>query len=240
MGDIVKVGWSGGKDSTCSVLLHIEKGDKAKAVCYVPMFTKDIPLITKNHYEFIVNTADRLRKMGADVHIVSGMTYYDYVSHVVTKGKNKGKTRGFPIPVTGLCDFKNKSKLVAINKCDVGNFDYYDMGIAYDEVKRQAQLNDAKRSILFELKYTEQMAKQKCIDYDMLSPHYENSRRDGCALCYNAPKKTRDLWLTDYPEARELVIQLQDIVKEKRPDRPPLRNYEYFIETDVIQLSIFD
>lgn len=240
MKDIVKVGWSGGKDSTCSVLLHIEKGDKVKAVCYIPMFTKDIPLITKNHYEFIVNTAERLRKMGADVHIVSGMTYYDYVSRVITKGKNKGKIRGFPITVTGLCDFKNKSKLVAINKCDVGNFDYYDMGIAYDEVKRQAQLNDAKRSILFELKYTEQMAKQKCIDYDMLSPHYENSRRDGCALCYNAPKKTRDLWLADYPEARELVIQLQDIVKEQRPDRPPLRNYEYFIETDVIQLSIFD
>ena len=28
---IVKVGWSGGKDSTCAVLLHLEKGDKVKA-----------------------------------------------------------------------------------------------------------------------------------------------------------------------------------------------------------------
>lgn len=65
--DIVKVGWSGGKDSTASVLLHLEQGDKVKAVCYVPMFTKDIPLITKEHYDFIVHTAERLRQMGAEV-----------------------------------------------------------------------------------------------------------------------------------------------------------------------------
>ena len=38
--------------------------------------------------------------------------------------------------------------------------------------------------------------------------------------------------LEDYPEAIPLVIELQDIVKEKRPDRPPLRKYKYFIETE--------
>ena len=43
--DIVKIGWSGGKDSTCAVMKHIERGDKVKAVCWVPMLTKEIPLI---------------------------------------------------------------------------------------------------------------------------------------------------------------------------------------------------
>lgn len=37
---IVKVAWSGGKDSTCAVMLHIKRGDKVKVVCYIPMFTK--------------------------------------------------------------------------------------------------------------------------------------------------------------------------------------------------------
>ena len=80
--NIVKVGWSGGKDSTASVLLHLEQGDKVKAICYVPMFTKEIPLITKSHYEFIINTAEILRQMGSEVHIVSGMTYWDYVTKI--------------------------------------------------------------------------------------------------------------------------------------------------------------
>lgn len=103
--NIVKVHWSGGKDSTCSVLLHLEQCDYVKAVCYIPMFTKNIPLITKKHYEFILKTADRLRQMGAEVYIVSGMTYYDFVVHTSSKGVNKGKIFGFPLFVTGRCSF---------------------------------------------------------------------------------------------------------------------------------------
>lgn len=233
----VKVGWSGGKDSTASVLLHLEQGDKVKAVCYIPMFTKEIPLITKKHYEFIMNTAERLRKMGAEVNIVSGMTYWDYVSHTITRGENIGKMRGFPITQVGMCDFKNQSKVSSLNKCDVGNYDYYDMGIAFDEVKRHGQLTNTKRSILYEKQYTEEMAKQKCLEYNMFSPHYENEKRDGCALCYNAPKKRREKWFEDYPQAIPLVIELQEMVKQKRPDRPPLRGYKYFIDTN--QLDFF-
>ena len=50
----VKVSWSGGKDSTCAVLLHLRDGHKVKAVNYTPMFTEEIPLLLKDHYEFIL------------------------------------------------------------------------------------------------------------------------------------------------------------------------------------------
>ena len=70
--DIVKVGWSGGKDSTCAVMLHLEQGDYVKAICYIPMFTKEIPLITKRHYEFIHNTAQRFTNLGAEVFLQRG------------------------------------------------------------------------------------------------------------------------------------------------------------------------
>lgn len=43
----VKVSWSGGKDSTCAVLLHLEAGHKVKAVNYTPMFTEEIPLLLR-------------------------------------------------------------------------------------------------------------------------------------------------------------------------------------------------
>ena len=90
MGDIVKVGWSGGKDSSCAVMLHILRGDKVKAVCYIPMFTNEIPLIQKKHYDFILKTADKFRSLGAEVNIVHGITYWDYVTHIALSGIYKG------------------------------------------------------------------------------------------------------------------------------------------------------
>lgn len=45
--NVVKINWSGGKDSTASVILHINEGDKCIVVCYIPMLTIDIPLIAK-------------------------------------------------------------------------------------------------------------------------------------------------------------------------------------------------
>jgi hypothetical protein len=234
--NIVKVGWSGGKDSTCSVLLHLEQGDTVKAVCYIPMFTETIPLITKNHYEFILKTADRLRKMGVEVYIVNGMSYYDFVTHRVSKGVNKGKIMGFPGFIPRQCSFKNYSKIKAVHSTDVGLYDYEDIGIAFDEPDRLSQLTECKRSILVENQFTEKMAKQKCVQHNMLSPHYDNDIRDGCALCPNAHKKRRLQWFLDYPEAIQLVIDLQEIVKREKPDRPPLRQHKFFIDTEQVDM----
>ena len=89
---VVKIGWSGGKDSTRAVMEHIKRGDKVKVVCYVPMFTKEIPLITKKHYEFIKKTAQYFKSLGAQFYWADdGLTYYEYVTHIAIKGKYKGK-----------------------------------------------------------------------------------------------------------------------------------------------------
>lgn len=37
LSDTVKISWSGGKDSTASVLLHLERGDNCKVVYYIPV-----------------------------------------------------------------------------------------------------------------------------------------------------------------------------------------------------------
>lgn len=227
--DVVKVSWSGGKDSTCAVLIHLNLGHKVKVVCYVPMFTNEIPLLLKNHYEHIQNTAELFRKMGAEVHIVSGMTYWEYVTHVSKKGKYKGMIFGFPSFKRGICGFKRDSKLKALQNVDVGHFDYEDIGIAFDEVARHSQLNDQKRSILCELRITESDALKFCNDNGVLSPIYGLLTRDGCTLCPHASEKERELWFSDYPEAVPLVIELQEIVKRKRPEQSPLRGYKWFL-----------
>lgn len=226
----VKVCWSGGKDSTASTFLHLEQGDEVTTVTYIPMFTKDIPLIRKPHFEYIMKTSDHFTKLGARCLIVSGMTYWDYVTHVTTRGKYKGLIFGFPCIITGLCGFKRDSKVKTVNNVDVGYFDYEDIGIAYDEIHRQNQLTELKRSILYEKKLTENDAKSIVTERWHLSPIYETTSRDGCVLCPHAKAIERELWFEDYPEAKEKLIELQNIVKTHRPDRPPLRGHKYFIE----------
>lgn len=232
---VVKVSWSGGKDSTRAVMEHIKRGDHVKVVCYIPMFTKDIPLIAKNHYEFLGRTAEYFKSLGAEFFFADGgLTYFEYVTHIAKTGKYKGMIFGFPCINRGQCGFKRDGKLKAINNCDVGYYDYESIGIAYDEVARQNQLTDARRSILCELKITEQDAFDYCKENNILSPQYDKKKkrknmRDGCALCCNASEEERKEWFTDYPEAIPILIELQNIVKEKRPERPPLRGYKYFI-----------
>jgi len=192
-------------------------------------FTADIPLIRKSHYEFILSSADLFRSWGHEVYIVSGLTYYDYVTHVSTRGKYKGRIFGFPSFKPSQCGFKRDSKLKALSSCDVGFFDYEDIGIAYDECRRFSSLSDFKRSILVESCVTESMAFDLCNDFGVLSPIYSSGFRDGCVLCPFSKPLEREEWFNDFPDALPLLLYLQDLVKSECPDRAPLPNYKYFI-----------
>lgn len=230
--DIVKVGWGGGKDSTCATYKHIERGDKLKIVCYVPMFTEKIPLINKEHYGFILNQADIFTQMGCQIFFANGITFYDYCLSICKSGPYKGQVKGYPY--INACGFRRDSKIKACANVDVGYYDYESLGIAFDEVKRHSQLNDKKRSILIEEKITEKQAKNFCIERNAYSPHYKYSKRDGCALCVNAKPMERKIWFDDYPEARLKVIELQEKLKPLllgRKNEYPLRDYRLFIET---------
>ena len=229
---VVKICWSGGKDSTCAVMKHLEAGHICKIVCYIPMFTETIPLLLKIHYDFIMRTADYFKSLGAEVHIVTGRTYYDHIHYRSTRGKYKGRAFGFPPFQKGWCNFKRDSKLKAVDNCDVGYFDYTDIGIAADEYDRHNQLNEQKRSILCELGITEKEAKDYDIEHNLLSPHYKTQKRDGCTLCPNAKRQERELWFKDYPEALPLVIELQEFVKVNKPGQFPLRKHLWFIDEE--------
>lgn len=225
------MGWSGGKDSTCASYKHLERGDLLKAVCYIPHFTEDIPLINKEHYDFIVGQAEIFTSMGGQVFFAKGITYYDYCLSICKSGINKGQVKGYPY--VNACGFRRDSKIKAVSECDVGEYDYLDLAIAYDETKRQNQLNDKTRSILCELEITEPQTKSFCIDRNAYSPHYKYSKRDGCALCYNAKPIERKIWLDDYPQAYDKVLELQNKLKPLlvgRKNEYPLREYHHFIE----------
>lgn len=229
--DIVKIGWSGGKDSTCAVHKHLERGDMVKAVCYIPRFTKEIPLINKEHYNHILDQKSKIEKLGGKVYFAEGITYYDYCLSICKSGVHKGQVKGYPY--INACGFRRDSKIKAVSECNVGEFDYLDLAIAYDEKDRQGQLNDKVRSILVEEKITEKQAKKFCLEKNAYSPHYKYSKRDGCALCVNAKSIERRIWLNDYPQAYDKLLELQNKLKPLlvgRKNEYPLREYKHFIE----------
>jgi hypothetical protein len=230
--DMVKMGWSGGKDSTCGAYKRLYRGDLLKLVCYIPRFTEDIPLINKEHYEFILGQADKFTQIGGQVYFPKGITYYDYCLSICKSGINKGQVKGYPY--INSCGFRRDSKIKAVSECEVGEFDYLDLAIAYDEKDRQGQLNDKVRSILVEEKITEKQAEKFCIEHNAYSPHYKYSKRDGCALCFNAKPIERYIWLNDYPQAQDKLLELQNILNPLlvgRKNEYPLRGYKHFIET---------
>lgn len=69
--------------------------------------------------------------------------------------------------------------------CDIVQY----VGIAIDEPKRLARLKREGKitqfSLLAKYGYTEEMAKQKCIEYGLLSPIYKEGNRGGCWFCPN-------------------------------------------------------
>lgn len=228
--DTVKINWSGGKDSTASVLLHFERGDECKIVCYVPFFDVSTPLILKDHYTHILKTADRFREWGAQVWIVHGQTYVDHFYHRSTRGKYKGRMFCWPCFIRGACGFKRDSKVKALSCLDVGQYDYEDVGIAYDEVDRQCQLSVEKRSILVEKRLTEKDALELCKEHGCLSPIYSTTGRDGCALCPNAKKAEREKWLQENPNVISVLLEMQRVAAIERPGQFPLRGLKNFIE----------
>ena len=57
------------------------------------------------------------------------------------------------------------------------------IGIAADEPKRLLRLNEREISLLAKYGYTEAMAKELCEKYNLLSPIYRTSKRNGCWFC---------------------------------------------------------
>ena len=64
-------------------------------------------------------------------------------------------------------------------------------------------------SLLNKYGYTEEMAKQKCIEYGLLSPCYKYSKRGGCWFCPNAKLSEHREIKRLYPKIWEEFVSLE-------------------------------
>jgi len=188
--------WSGGKDSTASIILAHEHKEPLDMIIFVEvMFDENISGELPEHIEFVHRAAKVFESWGYPVHILqSDRTYMDCFNHRITRSRipeRIGKKQGFPM--TGKCLINRDCKMRPIRKfwkSVEGEYTQY-VGIAVDEKKRIERIVKTKNtvSLLEKYGYTEHMAFELYKKYDLLSPIYEFTERGGCWFCPNAKEK---------------------------------------------------
>ena len=176
-----------GKDSIATILLAREHNEPLDEIVYCEvMFDENISGELPEHRDFIYNVAiPKFEKRGYKVTVLrSKETYMDVFFHIVENPRKhqdrKGKKSGFAM--SGKCNVQRNCKLKPINEYwKLHKDDVQYIGIAIDEPKRLERIANTKHkiSLLEKYNYTEEMAKQKCIEYGLLSPIYDFTKRGG-------------------------------------------------------------
>lgn len=207
-----------GKDSIATVLLAKEHNEPLDEIVYFEvMFDENTSAELPEHREFIYNKAIPLfERWGYKVTILkSQKTYMNCFHHRTVRGKNVGKKKGFVLP--GHCDVQRDCKLKPMReywkhqKKDIVQY----IDIAIDEPKRINRISNTERkvSLLEKYGYTEEMAKQKCMEYGLLSPIYEFTKRGGCWFCPNAKDTELRQLRTHHKDLWDKLLKM-----EKEPD----------------------
>lgn len=191
---MILTSWSGGKDSTASLLLEHKLGLEPSDVIFSEvMFDLKNNISGENpeHIEWIYTKAvPRLESMGHKVHIVRANTDYLHLFFTVIKrskiAERNGKVRGFPL--AGLCILNDRCKVKPIKDFSkVNKPKEHRVGIAFDEPKRAERRTE--RLLLVENHITEKEAFEMCKKENLLSPIYAYNYRGGCWFCPNCRTK---------------------------------------------------
>lgn len=190
------VSWSGGKDSTATILLMHENQIPIKEIIYIRMmFDDDLPATLPLMTDFVDRASEVFRSWGYKVSIIpSDKTALQLMSNKYQRSSytdRNGKYYGVTAFIRGSCNLTGV-KVKTINR--VMPNDCFEMiGYAADEDKRIHRLNCSnKYSIMVQLGIKEEETFDICKTYDLLSPLYElKAPRDGCWFCPNASKRER-------------------------------------------------
>lgn len=216
----IYISWSGGKDSTASIILaHLDNLPVKGVIMSEVMFSNEenisgeypehIKWVNEDAIPYIEN------KMGFPViRLKSDKDYLDLFNHRITRSKNPdriGKKNGFVIP--SMCAVCSYLKMGPIRRWRKEHVNYIEIvGIAANERERLERLfaQPNKLSLLYKHNMTERGALELCDKWGLLSPTYVNKKRGGCWFC---PNNNLKLLNENHPELIKKLILL-----EKDPD----------------------
>ncbi|MDE7296870.1 MAG: phosphoadenosine phosphosulfate reductase [Clostridia bacterium] len=216
--------WSGGKDSSASIVLCYENGIPLDGVIFSEVMfdhSRNISGENPEHIEWIYNTAiPIIERMGYSVNVVRAEKDYVGLFHTrITRSKQAeriGKKYGFPLG--GMCFVNSQLKVGSIKKFQK-HLDLHEsvIGIAYDEPERLSRLKENSVSVLAQYKVCERDTYELCRRYNLLSPLYESKSRGGCWFCPNCSVKEFARLKKYHPELWDELEKLShdpDIVKQ--------------------------
>ena len=209
------ISWSGGKDSTATVILCYKYGIPIKKIIYVRMMWDDkIPATLPVMTNFVDRAKEIFESWGYPVEVVpsiktaKSLTEKVYFRSRVHPEKN-GKPYGVMAFGRGHCKFTGVKQDTIKSLVDEDAYEL--IGYAVDEVNRIHRLTDKKQSVMCTLGVTEAEAFEICREMDLLSPLYDMKlSRDGCWFCPNAGVKERAILKEQYPE---LVAEIKRMIE---------------------------
>lgn len=199
------ISWSGGKDSTASIILAYEKGIKVDGVVMSEVMFSHKDNISgeyPEHIEWVYNTAIPVieNQFGFKVIILKDKSdylteFYHKIGKTSKHPERAGKYAGFFIG--GMCVGNDRLKMRPLRNFfkNCGEHEQI-VGIAIDEPKRLENLKNKPntRSLLAEYNITEEMTYDICRKYNLLSPTYDSGSRGGVGFALTVELKVlRDL-----------------------------------------------
>lgn len=184
-----------GKDSLATILLALENNEPLDKVVFAEvMFSHELNISGElpESIFWINNVAiPKLKEFGVTVDVVRAKD--DYVS-VCSRKFKEPKSNGsiyYGVQNSKPCYANTYLKLAPIKTYYKALTKEYDIvqyvGIAKDEPIRLKRLEGTNKiSLLDKYGYTESMAMQKCLDYNLVNPCYSIGTRGGCWFCFNA------------------------------------------------------
>lgn len=189
--------WSGGKDSTATIILAHELGLKIDLIIMsLVWFDKKKKISAENtaHLKWVIEYAKPLfESWGYPVKLVSSekdyLYYFFFKRQKSKKSEDIGKYYGFPLG--GFCRIQRlkEEPITQFLKPLRKEFEVIEyVGICADEPERLERVhkNKNQESILEKNGITQALAKEKCRKRGLLSPAYSSGRkRGGCWFCPN-------------------------------------------------------
>lgn len=207
--------WSGGKDSSASIVLCYEKKIPLDGIMFSEVMfdnSRNISGEDPDHIKWVYETAiPIIKSMGYNVITLRSKLDYLYNFNTVFRRsrvpERNGKKHGWLI---GKRCWANRLKVDPIRKFlkSVGEYQQI-IGIAADEEER---LKPSQRSVLLESKVIEADTYSICRSYNLLSPQYEEEDRGGCWFCPNSSIDDFARLAKNHPE---LWVELEKLSHDK-------------------------